>query len=95
MTSAYRRDHIRSVTNDEFERLPAQARADIVALSDNLAAIYPTPVATSGEVKALRRAMARFLIDSGKVTFPPVPEAGLPPPNDALTFGGAYLTFGG
>jgi hypothetical protein len=68
MTSAYRRDHIRSVKNDEFERLDVSARAAIVAQSTALEALYPSPVASTAEMVALRRAMARFLIDSGKAS---------------------------
>lgn len=68
MTSAYRRDHIRSVKNDEFERLGVASRADIMAAITTLAALYPTPVASSGETKAAYRALARYLIDSGKAS---------------------------
>lgn len=68
MTSAYRRDHIKSVKNDEFERLSAPVRAVIVAQCSAFEALYPTPVASTGEMLALRRAMARFLIDSGKAS---------------------------
>ncbi len=68
MTSAYRRDHILTLRNDEFERLPASARATVVSQSNALEALYPTPAATAAELTALRRAMARFLIDSGKIS---------------------------
>jgi len=67
MTSAYRRDHIHSVRNDEFERLGEVSRARIVAMVGELEALYPAgPAVSSGERKALQRAAARFLIDSGK-----------------------------
>lgn len=68
MTSAYRRDHIKSVRNDEFERLTEPGRMSIIAASDAFAASVVTegtPLPSSGERLALRRAMARFLIDSG------------------------------
>ncbi len=68
MTSAYRRDHILNVKNDEFERLTTTARANITASITAFAALYPAPVASSGERKALERAMARYLIDSGKAS---------------------------
>lgn len=68
MTSTYRRDHIRSVKNDEFDRLDVSTREDITAAVASLAALYPTPAASSGEVRALQRAMARYLIDSGKAS---------------------------
>lgn len=68
MTSDYRRDHILDVKNDEFERLKAPARANITAAVASLAALYPTPTASGGEARALERAMARYLIDSGKAS---------------------------
>ncbi len=68
MTSTYRRDHILSVKNDEFERISEAGRAVII----NAAAFFEgqvdtdtTPVPSAGERVALKRAMARFLIDSG------------------------------
>lgn len=68
MTSTYRRDHIRSVKNDEFERISEAGRTII----NNSAAFFEgqvntddTPVPSSGERTALKRAMARFVIDSG------------------------------
>ena len=68
MTSAYRRDHITDPSNDEFERLTVEARMVLVAMETALAANYPLPVASSGEVRALLRAGARYLIDSGKAS---------------------------
>lgn len=66
MTSTYRRDHEPFPTNDEFERLSVSGRATITAAVVSFEASYPTPVASEAEKRALRRAMARFLIDSGK-----------------------------
>ncbi len=68
MTSAYRRDHIADPSNDEFERLDVTARADIVTMISTFAMLYPTPVASNGERRALERAFARYLIDSGKAS---------------------------
>ncbi len=68
MTSYYRRDHITDPANDEFERLTQPARDDIVAAITVFAAIYALPVASSGERRALERAFARYLIDSGKAS---------------------------
>lgn len=68
MTSAYRRDHIKGVRNDEFEALDEEARMAIIVASDLFAATVATvdtPLPSAGEKLALRRAMARFLIDSG------------------------------
>lgn len=67
MTSTYRRDHILTVKNDEWEWINATARADVIALVNALSALYPGPV-TAGETKALYRACARYLIDSGKAS---------------------------
>ena len=68
MTSAYRRDHIKSAANDEFERLALAAQTIII----NAAAFFEwqvddddTPTPSEGERLALKRAMARFVIDSG------------------------------
>lgn len=68
MTSAYRRDHIMSAANDEFERLAPAAQTIII----NSAAFFEgqvddadTPTPSEGERLALKRAMARFVIDSG------------------------------
>ena len=68
VTSAYRREHIKSVKNDEFEALDPVAQGII----NNSAAFYEgavdtddTPTPSSGERTALKRAMARFIIDSG------------------------------
>lgn len=68
MTSDYRRDHITDVKNDEFERLTTAARNDITASIAAFAVLYPTPVASNGERRALERAFARYLIDSGKAS---------------------------
>ena len=72
MTSAYRREHIKSVRNDEFEALDPVAQAII----NNAAAFYEgaidtdeTPTPSSGQRTALKRAMARFVIDSGIANF--------------------------
>ena len=67
MTSRYRRDHIKSVKNDEFEALSPEARAIIVehATAYEAEVDTVTPVVSSGERTALRRALARFVIDSG------------------------------
>lgn len=68
MTSAYRRDHIRSAANDEFDALASAAQTIII----NSAAFFEgqvdtddTPTPSEGERLALKRAMARFVIDSG------------------------------
>ena len=68
MTSAYRREHIRSVKNDELDVLDPVAQAIII----NAASFFEgqidtddTPTPSSGERLALKRAMARFVIDSG------------------------------
>lgn len=68
MTSTYRRDHEPFPTWDEYERL-AQAGRTII---DNAAAFYEgqidtddTPAPSEGARRALKRAMARFAIDSG------------------------------
>ena len=68
MTSTYRRDHILDVKNDEFDRLATSARSNIVDMVDAFEALYAEPVASAGEVRALQRALARFLIDSGKAS---------------------------
>lgn len=68
MTSSYRRDHILDVTNDEFEHLTTSARLNITTAIATFAGLYPTPVASAGERRALERAMARYLIDSGKAS---------------------------
>lgn len=68
MTSAYRREHITDVTTDELDALTVAARLDIAASVTALAALYPLPVATGGETLALQRALARYLIDSGKAS---------------------------
>lgn len=68
MTSAYRRDHIKGVRNDEFEALTEPGRMSIIAAADIFEAAArnaATPVPSAGERLALCRAMARFLIDSG------------------------------
>ena len=68
MTSAYRRDHEPFPRFDEYERLGAGARADIVDAVSAFEAQYAEPTASEAERRALRRAMARFLIDSGKAS---------------------------
>lgn len=68
MTSAYRRDHITDPSNDEFDALTTAARLNIVAAIDSFEALYALPVASAGENRALERAFARFLIDSGKAS---------------------------
>lgn len=68
MTSMYRRDHIKSVRNDEFERLSLEGRTIIInaaAFFEGQADTDDTPVPSAGERIALKRAMARFVIDSG------------------------------
>lgn len=68
MTSAYRRDHEPFPRNDEFERIAASGRTAITAAVVAFAALYPTPPAAEGETRALKRAFARYLIDSGKAS---------------------------
>ncbi len=68
MTSTYRREHEPFPRNDEFERLGAGARANITAAVTSFEALYPLPAASAGEVLAAKRALARFLIDSGKAS---------------------------
>lgn len=68
MTSAYRRDHIKSVRNDEFEALSQEGRDlinDGAAYFEALVETDDTPSVGAGERTALKRAMARFVIDSG------------------------------
>jgi hypothetical protein len=64
----YRRDHEPFPRNDEFDRIASAGRAIII----NSAAFFlgqadtvDTPVPSEGEERALKRAMARYLIDSG------------------------------
>lgn len=68
MTSMYRRDHEPFPRYDEFERVSEAGRTIIT----NAAAFFEgqvdtddTPVPSDGERQALKRAMARFVIDSG------------------------------
>lgn len=68
MTSSYRRDHIKSAANDEYEHLSQDGR-DVI---NNAASFFEgqadtddTPTPSEGERLALKRAMARFVIDSG------------------------------
>lgn len=68
MTSTYRRDHILDLKNDEYERLGATARGRINNVVAILEGFYELPAASEGETKALRRACARYLIDSGKAS---------------------------
>lgn len=68
MTSSYRRDHILSVRNDEFERLSSAGQDIIInaaAFFEGQADTDDTPEPSAGERVALKRAMARFVIDSG------------------------------
>lgn len=68
MTSAYRRDHIKGVRNDEFEALTEPGRMSIISEASAFEAavwVMDAPLPSAGEKLALRRAMARFLIDSG------------------------------
>lgn len=68
MTSRYRRDHIKSVRNDEFEELALAGQTAIINASSFFEGIVDTddtPTVSSAERTALRRAMARFVIDSG------------------------------
>lgn len=68
MTSAYRREHITSAGDDELDLLTPAALLNISAAVTAFQAIYPTPAASGGETLALQRAMARYLIDSGKAS---------------------------
>lgn len=68
MTSDYRRDHEPFPRNDEFERLSAAGQAVIInaaAFFEGQADTDDTPTPSEGERLALKRAMARFVIDSG------------------------------
>ncbi len=67
MTNHYRRDH-RPAPNDEFLRLSVEGQAIIrnaANFFEGQADTESTPPPSEGERLALRRAMARFLIDSG------------------------------
>ncbi len=68
MTSTYRRDHEPFPRNDEYERLASSGRAAIASAVTTFEALYPLPVASAGETAALKRAFARYLIDSGKAS---------------------------
>lgn len=68
MTSYYRRDHEPFPTNDEFERLSDAGQTIIInsaAFFEGQADTDDTPTPSEGERRALKRAMARFVIDSG------------------------------
>lgn len=68
MSSTYRRDHILDVKNDEYERVSEAGRTIInnaAAFFEGQADTETTPVPSAGERIALKRAMARFVIDSG------------------------------
>lgn len=68
MTSSYRRDHEPMPTWDEFERLSDAGRTIInnaAAFFEGQADTDGTPAPSDGERRALKRAMARFVIDSG------------------------------
>ncbi len=69
MTSAYRRDHLTNVANDELDALDSATRVDIAVAIAEFVADYPAGDAPSaGETLALSRAFARYLIDSGKAS---------------------------
>jgi hypothetical protein len=69
MTSSYRRDHLTNVANDEFEALDTATRLDITTTIATFVASYPLgDDPSSGEMLALQRAFARYLIDSGKAS---------------------------
>ena len=68
MINTYRRDSKGKVRNDELDLLKIAARLNIAAAVTSFSALYPLPAASSGEVLALQRAFARFLIDSGKAS---------------------------
>ncbi len=69
MTSDYRRDHLTNVANDEFDALNTAARLNITAAIATFVGGYPLGDApSSGELRALQRAFARYLIDSGKAS---------------------------
>jgi hypothetical protein len=68
MTSDYRRDHEPFPNNDDFARLSEAGRNVVVnsaAFFEGSADTDDTPEPSEGERLALKRAMARFLIDSG------------------------------
>lgn len=68
MSSDYRRDHITDVKNDEYERISVEGRTIInnsAAFFEGQADTADTPIPSAGERIALKRAMARFVIDSG------------------------------
>ena len=68
MTSTYRRDHEPFPLNDEFERLAEAGQTIIInaaAYFEGHADTDDTPTPSEGERRALKRAMARFVIDSG------------------------------
>lgn len=68
MTSLYRRDHEPFPTNDEYERLAVEGRTIITnaaAFFEGQADTDDTPEPSESERRALKRAMARFVIDSG------------------------------
>lgn len=68
MTSAYRREHIKSAAFDEFDALSPAAQIIIVDTANAYEAAVSAGTAqtpSAGERLALKRAMARFVIDSG------------------------------
>lgn len=72
MTSAYRREHIKSASFDEFDALAPAAQAIIInasAFYEGLVDTDETPAPSEGEKLALKRAMARFVIDSGIASY--------------------------
>lgn len=72
MTSDYRRDHEPFPRNDEFEALSQEGRSIIInaaAFFEGQADTDDTPTPSDGERLALKRAMARFVIDSGIASY--------------------------
>ena len=69
MTSTYRREHLTDPINNEWDALTTAARLNVTASINAFAALYPLgTAASSGEVRALEKAYARYLIDSGKAS---------------------------
>jgi hypothetical protein len=70
MTSDYRRDRQGTVTgNDEWLLLDTATRLNITTTIEAFVVGYPLGDApSSGELRALQRAFARYLIDSGKAS---------------------------
>lgn len=68
MTSEYRRDHEPFPGNDEYERLNPNARLRIRMAMSTLNGFFGEPEASESETRAAHRALARYLIDSGKAS---------------------------